>query len=113
MSKAFWLLNTETSQIDTTLQSNTPREAALKAASRHKTNICLVEASAGKVHLFQGSRVPLDEREMSEFTAKNNITAKPHVTKVGYKKIAANFNEADLQELSAVIREEFGFSQAQ
>ena len=57
MSKAFWLLNTETSEIDMRLQSNTPREAALKAATRQKTDICLIEASMGKVHLFKGERI--------------------------------------------------------
>lgn len=109
MSKAFWLLNTNTSQIDATLQSNTPREAALKAASRHKTNICLVEASVGKVHLFRGNRVPLEERDVSAYTERNNISAKPQVQKIGYKKIAPNFTEADLEELSAVIRDQFGY----
>ena len=107
MSKAFWLLNPETGQVDMELQSNTPREAALKVATRQKTNICLVEASMGKVHLFKGDRIPLNEKDISEYTERRNISAKPIVKKVGYKKIAARFTQADLEQLAEVIRDEF------
>lgn len=107
MSKIFWVLNLQTGAVDHTIESGTPRSAALKAANKKLTRICLVEADVGKIHLFDGMQVPLEPHEVTSYTEQRNITTKAVVRKLGYKKVASNFLMADMQELCSVVREEF------
>jgi hypothetical protein len=109
MSKIFWVLNLQTGAVDYTIESDTPRSAALKAANKKLTRICLVEADAGKVHLFEGMQVPLQAHEVTSYTEQRNITTKAVVRKLGYKKVASNFLMADMDDLCTVVRDEFSF----
>ena len=107
MSKAFWLLNVDTGSVESTLSSNTPREAALKAATRNVKQICLVEASVGKVHFFEGERVPLSENEVSDYTEQRNIQSKPIVKKTGYKKVASKISTSEIGDLAQMLRDDY------
>lgn len=106
MSKIFWVLNLQTGAIDHMFESATPRAAALKAANKKITSICLVEANAGKVHLFEGSQVPLEPHETTPYTERRNITHKACARKMFYKKVTNHFLIDDMEELSRMLREE-------
>ena len=75
--KRFYLVKEEGDSI-TEFNSKTPREAALKAASKDETNIILVETN--KLHVFRGAKKQLTEKEKNEFTKSKNILCKPVVT---------------------------------
>ncbi len=93
----------EVGKIGMTFTSGTPREAALKAATRDEKYICLVEADTGKLHVFGGEKIPLSEREQNEFTQRRGITSKPIVTKMAYKNLKRKMDRADI----SVIVDEF------
>ena len=99
MKKRFWVLDIENAEVDMDLQSSTPREAALKAATRERSLICLVEFATGKLHVFRGEKVPLVSREINEFTRGKNITSKPVVSKLGYLNLQKNLTRSDMSEI--------------
>jgi len=83
--KKYTFLDMETKNtID--FNSKTPREAALKAASRDIKFIVIIEDD--KMHLFSGAKCMLTEKQMNDFTSKNNIQSKPKVHKLGYKRLS-------------------------
>jgi len=82
--KKFTLFDFQTNET-TDFNSNTAREAALKAATRNETMILLLEDD--KMHIFEGVKRLLKEKEMNEFTKKKNINSKPLVRKLGYQKL--------------------------
>lgn len=102
MSKKFWVVDLEESVIDMEFHSSTPRDAALKAATRDIHKIFLVEVDNGKLHFFSGRKVELTEAEANDFTRKRNITSKPVVSKQGYLNLKTSLKKADLP---AVINE--------
>lgn len=107
MGKRFWLLNIDdesSSKVEMEILSSTPREAALKAATRDISRICLVETLSGKMHIFLGQKIPLMETEINAFTRKHNITAKPVVRKIGYNNLKTGITASDLPNLVAEFR---------
>ena len=82
--KKFTLFDVNTNET-TDFNSNTAREAALKAATRNETMIVLLEED--KMHIFEGIKRSLTDEEMNEFTRKKNIHSKPAVRKLGYQKL--------------------------
>ena len=81
--KRFLSVHPETFELNGDLRSKNAREAALKVASKdvHK-HIILVED--GKMHIFEGQRIALEESQHTKFTREKNITTKPHVRKMAY-----------------------------
>ena len=96
MVKRFWLIDLDNEELSMEIMSSNPRDAALKAATREVAQICLVETENGKLHLFHGSKVPLEPRETNEFTRKNNITSKPIVGKLGYVNMQKKMSRSDM-----------------
>lgn len=96
MNKRFWVVDIEHSVIEMELNSPTPRDAALKAATRDIQRIYLAEVDSGKLHIFSGRKVDLTEHEENEFTKKRNITSKPVVSKQGYLNLKTALRKADL-----------------
>ena len=94
--KSFWQVDLDTAEISMTFSSNTPREAALKAATRDAKVICLVEPDNGKLHLFRGDKVPLSRAEQNGFTEQRGITSKPVVTKMAYTNLKQSVQRSDL-----------------
>tara|TARA_B110000008_G_scaffold276313_1_gene315362 strand:+ start:818 stop:1192 length:375 start_codon:yes stop_codon:yes gene_type:complete len=76
----FYMVDFEGGSV-TEFNSRTPREAALKGASRDKSQIVLIEEKL-KLHIFEGNRRELSEEEQNEFTKANNIKSKPSVRKM-------------------------------
>ena len=102
--KTFWLIDLDSAEIGMTFSSNTPREAALKAASRDTVFICLAEPDTGKLHVFRGEKVPLSDSEQNEFTRQRGITAKPIVTKMAYHNSKQTFQRSDLPVVVAKFK---------
>lgn len=98
--KRFLLVDIENREVDMELQSSTPREAALKAATRDRTLICLAEVTSGKLHVFRGDKVPLETREVNRFTQGNNIVSKPRVSKLGYLNLQQRLSRADVPRIA-------------
>ena len=104
MSKRFWVIDLDNDEVCMELNSSNPRDAALKAATRDVTQICLVEVANGKLHLFRGSKIPLTARETNEFTRKNNITSKPTVGKLGYVNLQRALTRSDMSNILEEFR---------
>jgi hypothetical protein len=100
--RIFWLLDLDGECIHAVLSADSPRAAALIAATRHHRDICLVDPRGGKVHQFLGQRVPLGQRDA--YAERRNITEKPVVRKIAYKKVRADLTEDDVGELARVLR---------
>lgn len=84
-ARLYWLLDPDTESVVSELRSYSPRDAAMKAATRHERRICLVEVTTGKLHAFKGERVPLAPHEENAFTRRMNLSSKPCVTKLAYR----------------------------
>lgn len=95
--KSFWQINLQSGEIGMTIASSTPREAALKAATREEKYICLVEPDTGKLHVFCGEKIPLTEKEQNDFTQKRGITSKPVVNKMAYKNLKSQIGRSDIR----------------
>ena len=97
--KTFWAIDPRDEQGKVLLELNsaTPRDAALKMATRDEHLICIAEAATGKLHIFSGTRVPLTEEQHNEFTRQRNITCKPSVSKLAYKAVGQSLSKRDLQ----------------
>ena len=103
--RKFTLIDFQTNET-TEFNSNTAREAALKAATRNETMIVLLEAD--KLHIFEGVKRLLKEEEMNEFTKNKNINSKPVVRKLGYQKLDRTVDlkkEGDIKYLKHVFSE--------
>lgn len=104
MSKRFWVIDPESEDVAIELNSSNPRDAALKAATRDIQEICLVELDSGKLHLFRGSKIPLEGREINDFTRKNNISSKPKVGKLGYLNLQKKMSRSDMPLITAEFK---------
>ena len=104
-NKTFWLVNPESNAIIIEFHSKSPRDAALKAATRNEQQIHLVDAASGKIHIFRGGRVPLQESEENEFTRSRKIYAKPQVSKMAYRNLGHSVRKSDLEQVCAIVRE--------
>ena len=104
--KVFYIIpNNEKEQL-VELNSKTPREAALKAATRKIDMIYLVEHEGCKLHVFRGEKKELSEEEQNEFTRSNKIFTKPVATKMAYKRLDRCVNvkkEIDMNYVKSVI----------
>ena len=85
--------------------SRSPRDAALKAATRGQTTICLIEAGSGKLHIFKGNRVALSGQEENEFTRTRNINSKPTVRKMAYRNLNRPVEKSELDAVCAELRD--------
>ena len=99
MTRLFWQIDREGGAIGMHISSSTPREAALKAATRDVREIWLADVSTGKLHVFEGSRRPLMPHEHTAFTRDRNIVAKPTVTKMAYKNLQTSLSPYDVSKL--------------
>jgi hypothetical protein len=93
------------------LNSKTPREAALKAASRNFSDILLVEQT--KIHIFQGNKRELKKEEQNSFTQTKNIQSKPIAKKMAYKRLDRFVDakkDIDLEYIKETARELCGQS---
>ena len=97
--KRFWAINVLEGKIAMEVASKTPREAALKVASRDESLICLADSDTGKLHVFRGERVPLTETEKTDFTRRRNIQVKPVVSKMAYKNLSVPLHRADTSRM--------------
>lgn len=106
MNKRFWVINIDEHNVGVEMEvhSSTPREAALKAATRDMHHIYIVDTASGKLHVFHGSKVQLRETEENEFTRKRNITAKPVVRKIGYLNLKTSLTRTDLPDVARELR---------
>jgi hypothetical protein len=104
-NKTFWLVDPESNAITVEFQSKSPRDAALKAATRNERQIHLVDAASGKIHIFRGERVPLRGSEENEYTRSRKIYAKPQVSKMAYRNLGQSVRKSELERVCAVVRE--------
>ena len=85
--RKFSLVDAETGTCGGEYLSQTPRGAALKAATKGKTGIFfLVEVDNGNLHAFKGSLRALLDNEHTPFTRSHNIVHKPSVLKIAYER---------------------------
>lgn len=101
MTKLFLCINPVTRTDVIEIRSQTPREAALKAATRNITMIHLVEMKTGKLHKFNGRKVDLLDDEHNTFTQSHNITGKPVVQKIAYRNMRKEFSRCQLDDVCA------------
>ena len=104
-TKPIWLVDPYAGELRTTFYSKTPRDAALKAATRGESRICLVEPDSGKLHIFRGDRVALSDHARSAFTDQRNIVSKPKVSKIAYRNTRTSFERADLDAILEQVRD--------
>lgn len=100
-AKTFWAIDPHEKTIKFELHSSTPRDAALKMATRDEDMIYIVEPENGKFHVFRGERRPLTESEQNSFTRQRNIVCKPFVSKLGYRNLRQGVRRADMDEIIA------------
>lgn len=103
--KRFWCIRPENDEITMEFFSKTPRDAALKAATRDEARICLVDVDAGKLHVFVGERRPLNESQTNAFTQRKNITSRPFVAKMAYRNLNQACERKDVERLAQEFRE--------
>ena len=110
MSKrSYWLIDTVNRKCTANFESKTPREAALKAASRPSNDlIVLVDSSLGKIHVFNGEVRPLFDDEKNSFTEKRNIQSKPVVTKLAYSAIGRPVNPKSMEDMNLILEKVTG-----
>ena len=104
-AKTFWMVDPREGSLLLEFHSKTPRDAALKAATRDHQEICLVDGASGKLHIFRGAKVPLAEHELTEFTRTRQIHAKPAVAKIAYRNMGRPLSKAELPTAYAVMRD--------
>ena len=93
--KTFLLID---GQAEMVIKSPTPRQAALMAAARGFTSICLLEM--GKLHIFTGSRQEISERNPYEIY--HSITYRPVCSKVAYHTVG-NMKRTEIMELCQIL----------
>jgi len=99
-AKTFWAIDPHEKMIKFELHSSTPRDAALKMATRDEDMIYIVEPDFGKFHVFRGERRPLSETEQNDFTRRRNIVCKPSVSKLGYRNMRKPVKRGDIDEIA-------------
>ena len=98
--RKFWTIDISQSTVAMELFSKTPRDAALKAATRDETDIYLVDVDTGKLHVFRGERRPLEPHEHTAYTRARNISAKPVVSKMAYRNLQCKIDRWDLEKVT-------------
>lgn len=102
--KRFQMLKDDDSVIE--FNSRTPRDAALKAASRDECQIILVNEN--KLHIFRGFKKPITEKQQTEFTIKNKIKFKPFVEKMYYTDMKMQVDvkkKSDISFIRGILRD--------
>lgn len=102
--KRFFAITLEEDQV-TEFQSKTPRDAALKAASKGQE--CIILCHENKVYIFQGLLRSLTESENNEFTKSKSIQHRPVVKRLGYTKLERNVDPrkaSDLEYIQETVR---------
>jgi len=107
-TKAFWLINPDEQKIEMEFVSKTARDAALKAATRGYSIICLAEADVGKIHIFRGVRINLSEDKQNDYTRQRNINTKPHVSKLAYRNLKQTLRRHDVVEIAENVTNMMG-----
>ena len=102
--RTFWLIDTTRDACVMDFHSQTPRDAALKAATRGHQQICLVDIGSGKLHIFRGECVALSQAETNEFTRSRNIQSKPVVRKMAYRNLHKSVAKGDLPVVCTELR---------
>lgn len=105
MNKLFWNIDPFNGEIFMELYSRTPRDAALKAATRNCTMIHLVEVCNGKLHIFRGEKQQLEEKEHTSFTKSRNITAKPIVSKLSYRNLNREIKRTEIETICSEFKD--------
>lgn len=101
--RLFWLMNLQDETCAMEFTSSAPREAALKAATRGYQNICLVDTTNGKLHIFRGDRIALSDADQNEFTRARNINTKPSVSKMAYRNLNRPIAKTDIEAVCAEL----------
>ena len=104
-TRTFWCVQPDEQRIVLELQSKTPREAALKAASRDQTRIFLADVTTGKLHIFSGEKRPLTDTQKNTFTALQNIQTRPYASKLAYRNLNQSLHRSDLSRISQEFME--------
>ena len=102
--RVFWSVDPQKETILMEFYSKSPRDAALKAATRGQTLICLVDPAPGKLHMFRGERIPITDKETTAFTQARNITTKPTVSKMNYRNTGRSLKRNDMGDICAQMR---------
>ena len=84
----YWLVDTAAERVSMEIVSNSPHDAALKAATRAATLICLADIERGNLYVFRGARRP-----------------KPVVAKLAYCSTRGPIDRGDVAAVSARFRE--------
>ena len=98
--RTYWAVAPDDGSLLMEIAASTPRDAALKAATRGVTEICLADAAGGKLHVFSGLRHPLSGSEITEYTQSRSITHRPVVAKMAYRNLGVSLGRADIPALS-------------
>ena len=106
--KCFWQIDVDAGTVRYEFSSKTARDAALKAATKEETMICLVEPNCGKIHVFEGSKEPLSEKEKSDFTERRNISSKPVVRKLLYKNLQQSITANQVKDVAETFKDLMG-----
>ena len=99
----FYFINPQNKTLIAELYSNTPREAALKAASYGVCSLLLI-VEVGKIHVFNGTKRLLRDCEQNEFTRSKNIHSKPNVDKILSESIDSNVNPKTKDGIQSVCK---------
>ena len=102
-ARTFWQIDVEKRAIVAEYTSSTPREAALKAATRDFATVCLVDTGAGKLHVFSAQKKRLDPSEENAYTRRRNISHKPIVTKLAYHSCKRAITKNDIDSVSELF----------
>lgn len=103
-NRTFWLIDTNGDTCVMDFHSRTPRDAALKAATRGHQQICLADIGSGKLHIFKGECVALTQGEANEFTRSRNIQSKPVVRKMAYRNLHQSLAKSDIPVVCTELR---------
>lgn len=100
-ARTYWAIDPHEKTVKIELHSSTPRDAALKMATRDEEMIYIVDPEIGKFHVFRGERRPLSENEQNDFTRRRNIVCKPSVTKMGYRNLRQQMKRGNMEDICA------------
>lgn len=101
--RTFWQIDPDEATIVTPWKSKSARDAALKAATRDESLICLVDVEFGKLHVFRGARRELAPEEQTYYTRQRNISHKPVVEKMGYHNCRREIKRSDVPEVARLF----------
>lgn len=95
--RVFW--DVEGARVRGELAAASPRDAALRLASRGEQIAWLVEPTTGKLHIFKCERVEVEDSQRNEYMRRRNLSYRPVVSKRAYRNLR---RPVERQELATV-----------